>query len=46
MRWFYYVVLGLALFCGVFAAFSGHWVVAFCAGVVLGFFVMLPDEGL
>jgi len=46
MRWFYYVVLGLAIFVGVYSAFTEHWIIAGCAGAILLLFVSLPDEGL
>lgn len=46
MRWFYYVVLALALFVSVYAAASRHWLVASAAGAVLLFFVLLPEDGL
>jgi hypothetical protein len=46
VRWFYYVVLALALFVAVFAAVTQHWIIAGAAGFVLAFFVALPDEGL
>lgn len=46
MRWFYYVVLGLALLTAIAAATSEHWIVAGAAGCVLVFFIALPDEGL
>lgn len=43
-RWFYWVVLGLALFTGCYAAITGHWITLFGSFVVLFYFVLNPYE--
>ena len=43
-RLFYWIVLGLALFIGVYAAITSHWIVLVGSCAVIAFFVIYPHE--
>jgi len=43
MKFFYFLVLALALFCGVAGAFQGDWIVVFGSTVLIGFFILFPE---
>lgn len=43
-HFFYYAVLALALFIGVYASITGHWITFIGAGLVVLYFVVNPYE--